>query len=254
VDPVARIDRIVDQAGQEIGASDVVLTRLPITSYESYTDVGRLDTSVATRSWGDGTPIENLGTVLGATTGAHTYSGPGLYQLQVTMTDDDTGAGAAARAVQVVTPTGAISRAIDDLSRATSNNPTAAAAINAALANLRGNNGGRAHNGALDKLNQGALEAALEMIGRAIGNLEAAEQADSTLNFTRLKSLLTLAAKSVVVEAIIRAEASASSVWQRRQVAAARDLLSQGQSLLDSHNYTGAIDKFRDALSKTQFA
>jgi hypothetical protein len=254
VNPTVHIDRIIDQAGQEVGSSDVVLVGLPITAYESYTDAGALDTRTAVRSWGDATPVENLGTVLATTSGTHTYANPATYQLALTVTDDDTGVGTTSRAIQVVAPTAALSRTVEILSTTSSNVPPAAASINAALADLRGQNNGLARNGALDMLGKRNLQAAFEKSEQAIRDLEAAEKADKTLGFTKIKSLLTLTTKSIAVENVSQAEARASNNGQRKQVITAKSLLDQGQLLLDSRNYTGAVSKFREALSKTEFA
>jgi PKD repeat protein len=254
LNPAVRIDRLVDEAGEEVGAADVVLVGLPVTAYESYSDPGILDTRTASRSWGDATPAENLGAVTNATSGSHTYTAPGTYQLAATVTDDDTGAGGTGRAVQVVTPSAATAAAIDVLSQTTSSRPAAAAEITAALASLQGQNGGSARNGALDKLQQGAHQAALQKMEQSIRHQEAAEIADPALSFTKLKSLTALTAKSVAVDAVNRAEARASNSGQRKQVEAAKSLLSQGQSLLNRRNYTGAVDSFSKSLGKTQFA
>lgn len=252
--PEVRIDRLVDEAGQEVGASEVVLVGLPVTAHESYSDQGVMDTRTAIRSWGDATPAEILGAVTHATSGSHTYAAPGTYQLAATVTDDDTGAGTIGRAVQVVTPSAATAVAVEALSQTTSSRPAAAAEITAALASLQGQNGGMARDGALDKLQQGAEQAALQKLEQSIQHQEAAELADPALSFTKLKSLIALAAKSVTVDAINRAEARASNGGQRKQVEAAKGLLRQGQTLLVRRNYTGAVDSFGKALGKTQFA
>lgn len=254
VNPKVSIDRLMDEAGLEVGVSEVVLVGLPVTAYESYSDPGGQDTRTAVRSWGDATPAENLGAVTNATSGSHTYAAPGTYQLAATVTDDDTGVGTTGRPVQVVTPAAATAVAIDALSQTTSSRPAAAAEITAALASLQGQNGGRARDGALDKLQQGAHQAALQKMEQSIRHQEAAEIADPALSFTKLKSLITLTAKSVAVNAVNRAEARASNSGQRKQVEAAESLLSRGQSLLDRRNYAGAVDSFGKALSKAQFA
>ncbi len=253
VNPVVRIDRVVDQGGQEVTVTDIALVGLPLTSYESYTDVGTQDTRTATRNWGDAS-IENLGTVTAATTGSHTYNQAATYNLLLSVKDDDTGTGTATRPIQVVTPAAAMSRMVSDLSRLTSTKPAAKTALNAAVADLQGNNGGKAHDGALDKLAQGARPATLVKLEQAIGHLEAAEKSDPALQLTKYKSLLALTAKSIVVDSVARAEAVASNAGQRKQVASAKSLLASGQLLLDRRAFTAAVKEFRGALSKTQFA
>jgi PKD repeat protein len=254
VAPTTHIDSLIDDAGQDVGPSDPVLVLLALTSHESYSDVGSQDVLTATRSWGDATPVENLGVVAATTSGAHTYQQEGTYQLTVVVTDDDTGVSSAARPVRVTTPSGATTQAINDLAQLTSNNPAATRALNDALDALRGQNGGTAADGALGKLAKGDNQAALDKLGQAIPPLETAEAADPALHLVKLKSLLTLTAKSVAVGSISRAEARASNDGQRKQVAAAKDLLAQGQSLLTGRDYASAIKRFRDVLDKTSFA
>ena len=52
------------------------------------------------------------------------------------------------------------------------------------------------------------------------------------------------------MDAINRAAAVASSKGELKQVADARNSVNQGQSLLTSGGYIGAVAKFQDALQK----
>jgi hypothetical protein len=254
VAPATHIDSLIDDAGQDVGASDPVLVGLSLTSHESYSDLGSQDILTATRSWGDAAPVENLGVVTATMSGAHAYQQEGMYQLNVVVTDDDTGVSSWPRSVRVTTPSGATTQAISDLAQMTTSKPVAANALNAALDALRGQNGGRADNGALAKLAKGDDQPALEKLEQAIYPLETAEAADPALRLVKLKGLLTMTAKAVAVGAISRAEARASNNGQRTQVAAAKDLLVQGQSLLTGRDYASAIRKLRQVLDKTSFA
>lgn len=60
-----------------------------------FTDVGRLDTHVASINWGDGTPVEPLFVNSfkggGDLMGAHTYADNGHFTATITVTDDDGG-------------------------------------------------------------------------------------------------------------------------------------------------------------------
>ncbi|MFP5246393.1 MAG: PKD domain-containing protein, partial [Thermoanaerobaculia bacterium] len=105
--PVVQIDRLVDDAGLVLGATDSVLVGLAVQSFESYTDIGSRDSRVATRSWGD-QAVDVLGPVTNATSGLHVYRAAGSFALRVIVTDDDTGSSAALREIRVVTPTGAV--------------------------------------------------------------------------------------------------------------------------------------------------
>jgi hypothetical protein len=72
---------------------------------------------------------------------------------------------------------------------------------------LHGEQDGDDSNGALDKLEQGDLNAALQKIKQALEYLEAAEASNPSLDLMYDKGLLALAGKSVVVGAIAEAEA-----------------------------------------------
>jgi PKD repeat protein len=65
-----------------------------ITSDSTFTDAGTLDTHTAVWDWGespasDGVVTENGGS--GTVSGTHTYSSAGIYEIKLTVTDDDTG-------------------------------------------------------------------------------------------------------------------------------------------------------------------
>ncbi|MFP5245343.1 MAG: hypothetical protein ACLGH0_01520, partial [Thermoanaerobaculia bacterium] len=128
------------------------------------------------------------------------------------------------------------------LKSTTSPNDAAMKAIRKALAALIGNAEGDAFNGALDMLAKGNFNGALVKLEEAIRYLEIAEAADATLNFTKLKSVLTLTAKSVAVDAVARAEAAG------KKVEAAKAAIVQGQTYLGAKNYIGAVRAFRSAL------
>lgn len=59
----------------------------------TYTDPGTADTHVASINWGDGT-VTTPSSVTGTVSGSHTYSTVGTYPVEITVTDDDLGAGA----------------------------------------------------------------------------------------------------------------------------------------------------------------
>jgi hypothetical protein len=59
----------------------------------SFTDPG-VDTHTATINWGDGSPVQSLGTVTSPFTASHTYAAAGNYNATVTVTDSDGAPGA----------------------------------------------------------------------------------------------------------------------------------------------------------------
>jgi hypothetical protein len=81
----------------DLGAINVDQTLVPINAAinasASFSDVGTQDTHSAVWSWGDGT---TAGTVSeaggsGSVDDSHAYSTPGVYTIELTITDDDTG-------------------------------------------------------------------------------------------------------------------------------------------------------------------
>jgi Ca2+-binding RTX toxin-like protein len=64
----------------------------PVTISALFTDVGSLDTHTATIDWGDGittAAIISESDGSGSITGAHAYSSGGIYDIEVTLADDD---------------------------------------------------------------------------------------------------------------------------------------------------------------------
>lgn len=65
-----------------------------ITLSGTFTDVGTLDTHSAVIDWGDGNTSSASvvqGSGFGSLSGSHVYASGGVYQITVTLTDDDTG-------------------------------------------------------------------------------------------------------------------------------------------------------------------
>jgi 1-phosphatidylinositol phosphodiesterase len=259
VNPVASIDSITDETGAEVSNNArVVLVLLEIDVAGSFTDVGILDTHTADIDWGNnfvsvGEVTQGAGS--GEVNGSYTYSELGIYNVTLTVTDDDGGVGTATSSVTVVDASGAMAAAIEELIALAADpniDPAAATAINKALGKLRGNYDGRAANGALDMLEKDNCNAALVGLGQAIQALEAAEAADATINLSPTNSLFALASKSVALEAIAQAEAVATRPKALYKVAQARALVAQGDERLAASDYVGAVDYYRDATQKVQ--
>ena len=255
VPPVAGIDSITDETGARIGVDvPVALVGLEVDLAGSFTDVGTVDTHSAEINWGDGntdTVFDAFGDCLGGVTGtlsdAHIYAAPGIYTITLNVMDDDGGVGTATTQIEVVDAAGAIAEVVESLA------PLADAPdIQAAIDKLQGEQGGDASNGAIDKLEQGNPNAALEKIKQALGYLEAAEAADPSLDLTYDKGLLALAGKSVAVGAIEEAEAVAVKPNDLLKIQQAKDLVAQADALLAAHDYVGAVDKDQQAVREVQ--
>jgi PKD repeat protein len=255
VPPVVSIDSITDETGAEIGVDvPVALVGLEVDLAGSFTDVGTLDTHTADITWGDGTTdpgfdafSDCVGGVTGTLNATHIYADPGMYTITLNVTDDDAGVGTTTAQIEVVDAAGAVAEVVESLTPL-ADDPN----IQAAIDKLQGEQDGGASNGALDKLEQGNPNAALEKIKQALGYLEAAEAADPSLDLTYDKGLLGLAAKSVAVNAIAEAEAVAFKPNDLLKIQQAKDLVAQGDALLAAHDYVGAVDKDQQAVRKVQ--
>jgi hypothetical protein len=64
---------------------------------------------------------------------------------------------------------------------------------------------------------------------------------------SNINNLLALAAKSLAMEAIIQAEAGASRPNQLRKIQQAKDLVAQGDTLLATSDFVGAVNKYEQA-------
>jgi Ca2+-binding RTX toxin-like protein len=80
-----------------------------VTLTGAFRDVGTLDTHTAAIDWGDGTTskagiTESKGS--GSFSGSHTYALGGIYDVKVTLTDDDGGSATRSSATEIVTGVG----------------------------------------------------------------------------------------------------------------------------------------------------
>ena len=78
------------------GPVEPVLIGTEVTVGADFTDPGTLDTHYGTIDWGDGSVLKADLTETGGSgsvSGMHTYTTPGVYAVQVSVTDDDGGIG-----------------------------------------------------------------------------------------------------------------------------------------------------------------
>jgi hypothetical protein len=257
VPPVASIDSLADELGAEIGVDvPVALIGLEVNLEGSFTDAGYSDNHTANIYWGDGNSdpetafnlfVDSTGWQLGYLHDTHIYATPGNFTITLEVIDDDGGVDTQMIPIEIVDASGAIEYVMESLEQH-ADNPD----IQAALDRMQGENGGAASNGALDMLEQGNLNAALEMIKQALEYMEAAEAADPNLDLIYDKGLLSLAAKSVTVGVIVDATAVADSQNKLLKIQESTALVAEGDVLLAIPNYVGAVDKYQEAVRKVQ--
>ncbi|HET9443624.1 MAG TPA: choice-of-anchor D domain-containing protein, partial [Acidimicrobiales bacterium] len=91
-DVTVTVTNAVPAVGVVSGPAGPVSVGTPVTVSAPFTDAGANDTHTCSVAWGDG--AGTAGTVAaGACSATHTYTGPGIHTVVVTVTDDDGGAG-----------------------------------------------------------------------------------------------------------------------------------------------------------------
>jgi PKD repeat protein len=77
----------------DAGADQTVNEGDTVNVNATFTDAGSADTHTATIDWGDGTPVDTVDPATSPVAGSHVYADNGVYTVQVTVTDDDSGVG-----------------------------------------------------------------------------------------------------------------------------------------------------------------
>ncbi len=90
------VNNVAPAVGPITAPTDPVQVSTPVTASASFTDPGILDSHTALWDWGDGeispgTVNETNGS--GSALGSHVYVAPGVYTVQLTVTDNDGGSG-----------------------------------------------------------------------------------------------------------------------------------------------------------------
>lgn len=242
VAPVVQLDAAVDELGNAVGVDiDVALVGLELTIGGGFTDVGTLDTHSIELDWGDGSTVES-----GSLTSAHRYTGPGVFEPTLTVTDDDTGIGSGLSQVTVVTPLEAIGLTVEHLLTLAPSEPAAERAVERAITRLQGSRGGAGGGGAADFVDAGLPGAAIEMLQRATEYLVEAEAVEPGLDLGVWKDVLALSSKSIALEAL--SEAVAAGSVDARRLGTAAELIVEGDSYLqdgpDAPYHVDAIDRF----------
>ena len=244
VAPTASFDTVIDGAGNLIGDVppndlDIVLEGLELSISVSFADVGTLDTHTATIDWDDGSLW--TGPATGSIVASHTYSTADSYTVTVTIVDDDTGEVSVSRVVEVVDAAGAVEDLVEDLRAMLADpaiDPALAASIRSALNELEGMDGESSEDGALDKIDRRAWNAALVKLQNAAVILEEAGLDTSA-------SQVVLTAKSIVVGLINQAESSSRRARIDRAIVEAGQHVAHGDV---ATNAGTAIEFYQRAL------
>jgi hypothetical protein len=189
VAPAITLFGLFDSLGSAIGTTvPFAIQGSPITARGSFTDPGRPDHQTATLNWGDGRVepsaafdvfTDAFGGATGQASRRHVHAQPGAYTVTLTVADDDGGAASALSTVRVLSPVQAVGEIIGLIDRKLAAGTTSAqrtALLNARKA-LAGSVEGLASNGALDKLEDDLISAALTKLRQAIGSLQEAQAA-----------------------------------------------------------------------------
>lgn len=251
VAPEVSIDRLYDETDMDIGLDvPVALVNLEVNLTASFTDAGTADTHFAKLQWGDSTFDSSFSTFSDATGGvtgsiahSHIYQGPGELIITLQVFDDDFGVGTETIPITVVDASGALKSVLEMLMPMV-DDPN----IKATIGRIQGEKDSIAANGGLDMLNLNQLLTTLEMIKQAIKYLDAAEAANSGLDLSLEKGLLTLAAKSITIGEINAATAKATKAKQLKKIEASKLLVISGDQALGAGQHWIAVGKYQDAL------
>jgi uncharacterized repeat protein (TIGR03803 family) len=137
----------------------------------------------------------------------------------------------------------ALQNAISEILASPTIPDAAAKPVKSALDGIIGNNGGIDNNGAADAFVRGDLVAGITKMRKAIQDLQAA--AAKGFNTTALQRQITEIARLAVLAGI--GEASVTLGATHPAIVTAQNRLAQGDALLATGNYPGALDKYKAA-------
>lgn len=263
VAPVVQSATVTDSLGHDLAASGAVtIIGLPISLAVDFTDPGVDDTQSASVDWGDATASTTFdvftdahGGAVGQLRAVHSYASAGEHTITTTITDDDGGATAVERTIEVMSPEDALVTVADQLTELIGADADArmATALASARDELIGNHDGEPPtNGAVDKLEVDDSVSAITKIARAIEDLTIAESLGGG-DLSALKDLLGLIAQGIATGVEQQAETAipSPSRGQQKTFAIIDSLIARGHHQLVGHHYSDACDDFRQATSKT---
>jgi hypothetical protein len=248
--------RLVDSLGIEVGvAIPFALQGLAYHLEAAFTDPGRPDTQTASIDWGDGvqetdTSFDAFSDAFGGATGRlrhrHVWAQPGTFDVVLSVADDDGGSSTAETSVRVLDATAAVAELAEQLAELIGSTADleAQAALIAALNDVIGNNGGRAENGALDKLEDDLSNAALVKMLAVLGDLETAEAAGAG-DLTAQMTLLTVAARALAYDALA---ATIAAGRPPSAITAIQAAIAEGDAFLAAGDFEAALAAYRRAV------
>ncbi|MBW3621846.1 MAG: phosphatidylinositol-specific phospholipase C domain-containing protein [Armatimonadetes bacterium] len=260
--PQVTFDRVTDETGAVIGVDvPAALVGVKLTATGRFTDPGLADTHQAAIDWGDGAATLSAvtqGAGSGAISDRHVYDAPSTALLRITVTDDDTLSGQAQGSIQVLKPSRAIQSAVDLMLKPLLADSASGAATKKALQSiiglLEGHNGGKAKNGAIDKLDKGNEHVGLKRVMEAVRELYALTSRDGGLStearavLERVKAFLALTAKSVYLDALADAQTAARPNKSQRKISQATALGNRAGVKLAGEDYLGAVIDYHEAV------
>ena len=241
-----------DETGTTSGDLFLALSGLPVDLETTFTDAGRRDTHQGSINWGDGTSGAGTVTESGGTgtlSARHTWSSPGTFTVDVTVTDDDTGVGTRQATIAVTDAKGAVC-AIGQLLTSMLTDPTldreTVSALTQLLGKTYGNVDGLAANGACDMLAKADYVAAVVKLEQAVKIIDALV-AGGSLTPARLAVLRQVEARLVLVAKWTALTLSRTTTDpQTLADAAALGQLAEAAAL--SGDYVAAIGRWLEAV------
>jgi hypothetical protein len=265
VDPETRITSVADETGAEVADKlGVAIEGLVVSLEATFSDAGRHDTHETTVDWRDGAVHETNGLDQfvpttngegGELAASHPYLQAGQYEIQVEVTDDDSGTGSAVHPLEVIAAAEAMERGsalLAELAADPATSAKQAESLERALRLLLGNRMGLGANGAFDLLAGGEWNAGLLVLVRAMRAVEAASDAglSGDARFEQAVCFLALGAKSVAAKQLLLL---VNEQDHPQSVAAeASALVASADALREAGELAEATDRYRLAQRAIQ--
>jgi hypothetical protein len=255
VDPTASIDSMTDELGNQIGVglkcASFVLVGLPLTGTFSFADTGLLDTHSAAVDWKDDSAVSFYDfPAITPFSEVHTYATSGVFDVSLTVTNDDAGTVAVSESIEVLESTEAVSRILEALRDLVVVTEEEQELFQNTTGALEGNvkDGSTSASGALNMLLQENLDAAFMKIGEALTFMGRLDDLLEDDDLTPCKSILVLTVKSVVMDLFENFDGQ--PYFQTR----AEDKIGEGDEAALGGSYEEAVIRYTEALHSLAIA